>query len=174
MAKISTGKEQIALINLKDFYKQYNPGKQLDYKFLDDTYRSQYIAEQRVSTLARYIAGLAILISCLGLFGLSTFNAERRRKEISIRKIFGQTAAQIAVMLSGEFAKLVLISIIIALPVAWLVTSSWLSGFAYKVPLQIWYYLWAGIVALLIAILTVGSQAIHSANRNPVDALRYE
>ena len=174
MVKITKGKEQLALNNLTDFYQQYNPGKQLDYKFLDDTYKSQYIAEQRVSTMARYFAGLAILISCMGLLGLSTFNAERRRKEVSIRKIFGQTTLQITVMLSGEFVKLVLASIIIALPVAYLVTNSWLSGFAYKVPLQIWYYPGAGIVALLIAILTVGSQAIHSANKNPVDALRYE
>jgi len=174
MAKITNGKEQIALNNLKDFYQQYNPGKQLDYKFLDDTYKSQYIAEQRVSTMARYFAGLAILISCMGLLGLSTFNAERRRKEISIRKIFGQTASQITVMLSSEFTKLVLVSIIIALPISYLLTNSWLSSFAYKVPLQIWYYLGAGMVALLIAILTVGSQAIHSANKNPVDALRYE
>ena len=174
MAKIANGKEQLALNNLRDFYQQYNPGKQPDYKFLDDTYKAQYIAEQRVSTMARYFAGLAILISCMGLFGLSTFNAERRRKEISIRKIFGQTTSQITVMLSSEFTKLVLVSIIIALPIAYLVTNSWLSGFAYKVPLQIWYYPGAGIVALLIAILTVGSQAIHSANKNPVDALRYE
>ncbi len=174
MAKIKKGKELLALNNIKDFYQQYNPGKQLDYKFLDDTYKSQYIAEQRVSTLARYFAGLAIIISCMGLLGLSMFNAERRRKEISIRKIFGQTTSQITVMLSSEFTKLVLASIIIALPVAYLVTNSWLSGFAYKVPLQIWYYLGAGIAALLIAILTVGSQAIHSANKNPVDALRYE
>jgi putative ABC transport system permease protein len=174
MAKITKGKEQLALNNLKDFYQQYNPGKQLDYKFLDDTYKSQYIAEQRVSIMARYFAGLAILISCMGLLGLSTFNAERRRKEISIRKIFGQKASQIAIMLSSEFTKLVLVSIIIALPFAYLVTDSWLSSFAYKVSLQMWYYLVAGIVALLIAILTVGSQAIHYANKNPVDALRYE
>ena len=174
MAKITRGKEQVALNNLKDFYRQYNPGKQLDYKFLDDTYKSQYIAEQRVSTMARYFAGLAILISCMGLLGLSTFNAERRRKEISIRKIFGQTATQITVMLSGEFAKLVIVSVIVALPLSYILTNSWLSGFAYIVPLQIWYYLGAGLLALLIAVLTVGSQAIHSANKNPVDALRYE
>jgi ABC-type antimicrobial peptide transport system permease subunit len=174
MVKISDGKEQLALNNLRKFYQQYNPGKQLDYKFLDETYKSQYISEQRISTMARYFALLAIIISCLGLFGLSTFNAERRRKEISIRKILGQTSSQITVMLSGEFTKLVLVSIIIALPVAYLLTSSWLSNFAYKVHIQIWYYMGAGLVALLIAILTVASQAIHSANKNPVDGLRNE
>jgi ABC-type antimicrobial peptide transport system permease subunit len=174
MVKLEKGKEQQALNNLRTFYKQYDPGKRLGYKFLDDTYRAQYIAEQRVSTMARYFAGLAILISCMGLLGLSTFNAERRRKEISIRKIFGQSATQITVMLSGEFTKLVLVSIIIALPVARLVTNSWLSGFAYRVPLHIWYYLSAGIIAMVIAILTVGSNAVRSANQNPVEGLRTE
>jgi len=174
MVKIEKGKEQVALNSIRDFYKQYNPGKPLEYKFLDETYQAQYIAEQRISTMVRYFAVLAILISCLGLLGLSTFNAERRRKEISIRKIFGQSVARITLMLSGEFTVLVLISIIIAMPVALIMTNSWLSGFAYRVPLQLWYYLGAGILALLIAVLTVGSQAIHSANRNPVEALRYE
>ena len=174
MARIEKGKEQAALNNLKDFYQRYYPGKQPDYKFLDDTYKSQYIAEQRISTMARYFAGLAIVISCLGLLGLSTFNAERRRKEISIRKIFGQTTSQITIMLSGEFTLLVLVSVIIAMPVAVLVTNNWLAGFAYRVPLNIWYYFTAGIAALMIAFLTVGSQAVHSANRNPAEALRYE
>jgi putative ABC transport system permease protein len=174
MAKIARGKEQPALKNLVNFYKQYYPGKQLDYKFLDDTYQSQYIAEQRVSILVRSFAVLAILISCMGLLGLSAYNAERRRKEISIRKIFGQSALQISVQLSGEFIKLVLTSVIIALPVSYLITDIWLSNFAYRVTFLVWYYLGAGIIALLIAILTVGSQAIHSAYRNPVDALKYE
>jgi putative ABC transport system permease protein len=95
---------------------------------LDDTYKFQYIAEQRVSTMSRYIAGLAILISCMGLLGLSTFNAERCRKEISIRKIFGQTATQISIILSGEFTKLVFVSISIALPIAYLVTNKVTNG----------------------------------------------
>lgn len=174
MAKITKGKEKIALNNLQDFYQQYNPGEKLDYKILDDIYKSQYIAEQRVSTMSRYFAGLAIMISCVGLFGLSLFNAERRRKEISIRKIFGQSATQITIVLSSEFATLVLESILIALPIAYFLTNSWLSNFAFRVPLQLWYFLGAGLLALLIAVLTVGSQAIHSVNRNPVEALRYE
>jgi hypothetical protein len=174
MAKINAGKENIALDNLQDFYERYNPGMDFDYKFLDDTYAAQYAAEERVSTLAKYFAGLAILISCLGLFGLATFNAERRRKEISIRKVLGQSVTQVTVMLSGEFAKLVLVSIIIALPIAYLLANNWLSGFAYRIPLQIWYFLGAGIVTLSIAIITVGGQAIKAANNNPVRGLRDE
>lgn len=174
MVKIKAGWEKIALGKLHKFYERYNPGMDFDYKFLDDTYTAQYAAEERVSILAKYFAGLAILISCLGLFGLATFNAERRRKEISIRKVLGQSVIQVTVMLSSEFAKLVLVSITIALPIAYLLANNWLSGFAYRIPLQIWYFLGAGLVALSIAILTVGGQAIKAANNNPVEGLRDE
>ncbi|MEM9143125.1 MAG: ABC transporter permease [Bacteroidota bacterium] len=174
MAKITAGQERIALTNLREFYESYNPGMDFDYKFLDETYAAQYAAEQRVSTLAKYFAGMAILISCLGLFGLAAFNAERRRKEISIRKVLGQSAAQVTVMLSSEFAKLVLLAILIALPLAYLLIKNWLSGFAYRIPLDVWYFLVAGLLALCIAMLTVGSQAIGAANRNPVEGLREE
>ncbi|MBK6282175.1 MAG: hypothetical protein IPF54_05465 [Draconibacterium sp.] len=99
-----------------------------DYKFLDQTYAVQYAAEMRVSTLSKYFAGIAILISCLGLFGLATFNAERRKKEISIRKVHGQSAVQILLMLSGEFAKPVLLSVMIAIPIAYMLAKDWLAG----------------------------------------------
>lgn len=172
MAKIKAGQEKMVLGQLQDFYERYNPGIDFDYKFLDETYAAQYAAEQRVSILAKYFAGLAILISCLGLFGLATFNAERRRKEISIRKVLGQSATEVTVMLSSEFVRLVLIAMLIALPIAYILVNNWLSGFAYRIPLQIWYFLGAGLVALAVAILTVGSQAVQVANRNPVNALR--
>ncbi|MEO1010293.1 MAG: ABC transporter permease [Bacteroidota bacterium] len=174
MAKIKVGREKVALDNLREFYETYNPGMDFDFKFLDDTYAAQYAAEQRVSTLAKFFAGLAILISCLGLFGLALFNAERRRKEISIRKVLGQSVAQVTVMLSSEFAKLVLVAIVIALPLAYMLAQNWLSGFAYRIPLQLWYFLGAGVLALGIAMLTVGSQALGAANRNPVEGLREE
>ncbi|WP_422082905.1 ABC transporter permease [Ulvibacterium sp.] len=174
MAKIKGGQEKLALGQLQDFYERYNPGLEFDYKFLDETYAAQYAAEQRVSILAKYFAGLAILISCLGLFGLATFNAERRRKEISIRKVLGQSATQVTLMLSSEFAKLVLIAMLIALPIAYILVGNWLSGFAYRIPLHIWYFLTAGSVALGVAMLTVGGQAIRAANHNPVEGLREE
>ncbi|WP_340066604.1 ABC transporter permease [Ascidiimonas aurantiaca] len=172
MVKIQAGKEKIALNNLQDFYEQYSPGMDFNYKFLDETYASQYVSEQRVSTLARYFAGLAILISCLGLFGLAIFNAERRKKEISIRKVLGQSATRITIMLASEFAKPVLISIIIALPIAYFLIKNWLSSFAYRIPLYMWYFLAAGFIILTVAMLTVGGQAIKAANNNPVDGLR--
>jgi len=106
------------------------------------------------------------------LFGLAAFSAERRRKEISIRKVLGQSIHQVTVMLSGEFVKLVLISMLIALPIAYLLTSNWLSQFAYRISLHIGYFVIAGLAALTITLLTVGSQAIKAATKNPINALR--
>jgi ABC-type antimicrobial peptide transport system permease subunit len=174
MAKVAPGKEKEALANILGLYQKYNPGLQLDYRFLDETYEAQYTAEQRVSTLSKYFAGLAILISCLGLFGLAKFNAERRKKEISIRKVLGQTATQVTVMLSSEFAKLVLFSIFLSLPLSYLLVKDWLTDFAYRIPLSFWYFLGAGTIALVIAILTVSTQAIKAANSNPVKSLGTE
>ena len=174
MVRIEAGKEKEALKSIQGLYQAFNPGFPFEYEFLDDNYKALYESEQQVATLSKYFAGMAILISCLGLFGLAIFTAERRKKEISIRKVLGQSASQVTVMLSSEFAKLVLLSILIALPIAYLLASNWLSGFAYRIPLQVWYFLGAGLVALLVAMLTVGSQAIRAANRNPVNALRDE
>ncbi|MGI9552660.1 MAG: ABC transporter permease [Aurantibacter sp.] len=174
VVKIAAGSERDALDRLTKLYAAFNPGIAFDFRFLDSDYQALYESEKRVATLSKYFAGLAVLISCLGLFGLATFTAERRRKEISIRKVLGQSAAQVTVMLSSEFAKLVLVSISIALPIAYLLAGNWLSGFAYRIPLQLWYFVGAGLLALAVAMLTVGSQAINAANRNPVDGLREE
>ncbi len=174
MVRIESGKEQETLAAIGTFYEEYNPGFPLDYQFLDQEYAELHASEQRVSTLSKYFAGLAILISCLGLFGLAAFTAERRGKEISVRKVLGQTSTQVVLMLSTEFAKLVLVAIIIALPMAYLLTSNWLSGFAYRIPLRFWYFLAAGMVAFFVALLTVGSQALTAAHKNPVDGLRDE
>jgi ABC-type antimicrobial peptide transport system permease subunit len=174
MVKIQASQEKIALANLQNFYEKYSPEMVFDYKFLDQTYAAQYAAEMRVSTLSKYFAGIAILISCLGLFGLATFNAERRKKEISIRKVHGQSAAQILIMLSGEFAKPVILSVMIAIPIAYLLAKDWLAGFAYHIPLHMWYFLAAGFTVLSVAMLTVGSQALKAANNNPVNGLRDE
>ena len=174
VVKIKAGEEKIALTSLEKLYNEFNPGLAFDFRFLDNQYQELYQSEQRVSTLSKYFAGMAILISCLGLFGLAAFSAERRRKEISIRKVLGQTASQVAVMLSSEFIKLVLVAIVITLPVSYLLARDWLSDFAYRIPLQLWYFIGAGIVALVIAIFTVAGQALLAANRNPVKSLRTE
>jgi ABC-type antimicrobial peptide transport system permease subunit len=169
------GNEIATIERIKNAYQDYFiKGMPFDFQFLDENYQTLYESEKRVASLSKYFAGLAILISCLGLFGLVTFTAERRRKEISIRKVLGQTTTQVMVMLSSEFAKLVLAAIFIALPIAYLLTNNWLSGFAYRIPIRLWYFLGAGLVALLVAMLTVGSQAINAANKNLVDGLREE
>ncbi len=174
IAKIKAGREKETLAQIEETYAEFNPGYTFSYNFLDVDFQALYNSETRVAALSKYFAGLAILISCLGLFGLATFTAERRRKEISIRKVLGQSSTQITAMFSGEFAKLVLTAIVVGLPIAYLLTNNWLSGFAYRIPLKLWYFLGAGLVALLVAMFTVGSQALQAANKNPINALREE
>lgn len=174
MAKIGAGHETETLKNIQQFYRQYNPGFPFDYRFVDADYQALYGDEQRVSILSGYFSGIAILISCMGLFGLAAFTAERRRKEIGIRKVLGSSEFSIVYLLSGDFTKLVLLAILIALPFSYLLTKQWLDNFAYKIPLQWWYFLGAGLFALSIAWLTVGTQAVRAARVNPTHCLRDE
>jgi len=174
LVNIKAGKEKETLAALTSLHNKFNPGLAFDFRFLDSQYQKLYQAEKRVATLSEYFAGMAILISCLGLFGLAAFSAERRRKEISIRKVLGQSISQVTTMLSGEFVKLVFLSMLISLPVAYLLASNWLSQFAYKISLHIGYFIIAGFVTLLITLLTVGGQAINAAIKNPINALREE
>ena len=174
MAKVAAGREQETIVNFEKFYRQYNPGFTFDYSFMDEDYRAQYIAEQRVSTLSKYFAGIAILISCLGLFGLAAFTAERRLKEIGIRKALGASDLSIVRLLSGDFTKMVLLAIAIALPVSYFLAARWLESFAFRIDLAWWYFAGAGLLALLIAWFTVGLQTVRAARVNPVECLRDE
>jgi putative ABC transport system permease protein len=174
MVKMKAGAERETIERLQQYYKAYNPGFSFDYKFLDEDYQAQYAAEKRVSVLARYFAGLAILISCLGLFGLAAFTAERRRKEIGIRKVFGASEASIVYLLSGGFTKLVFASIVMALPISYFIAKHWLDNFAYRIELEVWYFMGAGFMALFVAWLTVGMQAIKASRINPAICLRDE
>lgn len=172
MARIEGGKEAETLERLSAFYKLYNPGFPLDYAFLDDVYQREYTSEQRVSVLSRYFAGLAILISCLGLFGLAAFTAQRRLKEIGIRKILGSSDFGIVRLLSSDFTKIVLTAIVIALPISYFVAKSWLDRFAIRIDLEWWFFGGSGVLALLIAWLTVGVQTLRSATVNPAACLK--
>jgi putative ABC transport system permease protein len=172
MVKLKAGAERETLERLKAFYTRANEGFTLDYKFLDEDYQAQYAAEQRVAVLSRYFAGLAILISCLGLFGLATFTAERRLKEIGIRKVLGSSEFNIVLILSGDFTKIVLTAIAIALPVSYFLTKQWLNSFAFPIALEWWYFAGAGMLALGISWVTVGSQAIKAARVNPTKCLK--
>jgi predicted permease len=174
IARVSAGKEKEAIEGLQKLYTTYNPGFTFEYKFLDQNFQTLYEAEQRVSSLSKYFAGLAILISCLGLFGLAAFTAERRRKEISIRKVLGASQLGIVYLLSREFTRMVFVSILIALPLSYLLLSYWLENFAFKIDLEAWYFICAGLLALCITWLTVGTQAIKAAKVNPIQSLRSE
>jgi predicted permease len=174
MTRLAAGKEKETIERLQTFYSDYNPGFTLDYKFLDEQYERQYAAEQRVATLSKYFAGVAIIISCLGLFGLATFTAQRRLKEIGVRKALGSSATSIVYLLTSEFTKLVGISILIALPISYLIGGQWLTKFAYRIELNAWFFVGAGLAALVIAWLTVSTQAIKAANSNPAACLKDE
>jgi putative ABC transport system permease protein len=174
MIKIESGTEQETLARLEKFFNAFNPGFPFTYRFLDEDYQKMYTAERRVATLSRYFAALAVLISCLGLFGLAAFTAERRMKEIGIRKILGSSNRSIVYLLSGEFTKMVVVAIVIALPSSYFMATYWLRGFAFRIDLQWWFFAGSGIAALLIAWITVGLQTFKAANINPTECLRSE
>jgi putative ABC transport system permease protein len=174
MVKVHAGSAQTTLRSLEKLYHQFSPGLTFDYKFMDTDYQALYAAEQRVGILSRYFAIIAILISCLGLFGLAAFTAERRIKEIGIRKILGATDVRIVGLLSADFTKMVLVAIVIALPISYFVGLKWLESFAYRIDLEWWYFISAGLAALLIAWFTVGVQTFRAARINPTECLRSE
>lgn len=174
LVKIKAGKEKETIARLEKFYKDYNLGLPFEYKFLDEDYRRLYASEQRVSVLSRYFAGIAIIISCLGLFGLAAFTAQKRQKEIGIRKVVGASVSNIAAMLSKDFLKLVLIAVIIAFPVAWWAMNEWLNDFAYRINISATVFLIAGGAIILITLLTISFQSLKAAIANPVKSLRTE
>jgi len=173
----------ITMVSIKDvstidrvaaYYKQFNPGYSFNFKFLDDAVQAQYKSEKVIGSLSKYFAGLAILISCLGLFGLTAFTAERRKKEISIRKVLGASVKQLAFLLSGDFLQLVVIAIVVAFPLATWMMEKWLQGFAYRIHLQPGIFVLAALATLLITVCTISFQSLKAAFSNPVKALRAE
>lgn len=172
--RVNGGKAQQAIDHLQRTWAKINPGQDLEYKFLDEHFEELYRADSQVSEIVGILAGLAIVISCLGLFGLASYAAEKRIKEIGIRKVLGASVQNIVQLLSGNFLKLVLIANLIAWPAAWLVINKWLQDFAYRIPISWWVFGAAGLAALLIALLTVSFQAIKAAITNPVKSLRSE
>ena len=170
--KIERGKETSVIASLEELHKKINPKFAFVYNFLDEQYQLQYAAEQRVSKLSGYFAGLAILISCLGLLGLAAFTAERRTKEIGIRKVLGSSEMGIVYLLTSEFTRIVLVSVLIALPVSYFTSQVWLETFAFRTALNPWFFVLAGLLALMIAWLTVSIQAFRAAHVNPASCLR--
>ncbi len=172
--KIKGSEEKATIESLKKVYQEFNPGFLFEFKFIDDDYKALYDSENKVAILSKYFCGLAILISCLGLFGLAAFTAERRRKEIGVRKIFGSSVSGIIYLVSRDFTRLVLASVTIGLPVSYLIARHWLNSFAYRINLEWWFFVGAGLITLFIAWLTVGAQALKTANTNPSQCLKEE
>ena len=153
-------------------FKQYNPQYPFEYKFVDEQYAAKFEDENRVGTLAALFAGLTIFISCLGLFGLATYVAENRIKEIGIRKVLGASVAGITTLLSVDFLKLVILSFLIASPIAWFAMNKWLQGYTYRISIEWWVFVLAGCISIIIAVGTIGFQAIKAALASPVKNLR--
>jgi putative ABC transport system permease protein len=159
---------------IKDKWNEFCPEMQLDYKFLDQTYGALYTSEEQFQSIISSFSIVAIIIACLGLYGLVSHNVNSRLKEISIRKILGASVDSIVIKLIGEFIKWVLLANIIAWPLAWFLMNKWLQNFAYHASMNLWIFIISGGIALLIAILTISYQAIKAATTNPIEALRYE
>ena len=163
-----------AIENIRALVKEFDPNLAFDYTFLDDEYQALYLSEQRVSNLARYFACVAIVLSCLGLFGLAAFSAARRTKEISIRKVLGCSEWRVVRMLTSEFFVMVLIASVISLPLSWYLGEKWLGKFAYRSDLPLWLLAAAAAVTLLLALITVGMHTIKAARINPAANLKTE
>jgi putative ABC transport system permease protein len=151
-----------------------DPSVTFQYSFMDEEFDNTFREERRMSVILNLFTILAIVIACLGLFGLAAFSADQRKKELGIRKLHGASTHQLVLLFSSEFTKLVALSIVIATPIAYLMTDYWLSNFAYRTPIDIWVFITAGLTAMSIAAFTVGFQSFSSANANPVEVLRNE
>ncbi len=174
LVRVESSKTSAALMALEKLSKEVNPKTPFTYQFADEQYAMLYKNEQLVSRLANCFTIIAIVISCLGLFGLVTFTAEQRTKEIGIRKVLGASVAGIIRMLSKDFLKLVLVATVIAFPISWWAMNKWLGSFAYRVEIGWWVFVLAGVTAMLIALLTISFQSIKAAIANPVKSLRTE
>jgi len=172
--RLAPGNIPKAIESIKNIVTRFNPDFPFDYHFLDGDFEQMYVPFERVMSIIRVFAFLAIFISCLGLFGLAAFMAVQRTKEIGIRKVMGATIFKIVIMLSKEFTKLVIISNLIAWPIAFFLMRHWLQDFTYRTPLSPFIFILSALAALLFAWLTVSYQSIRAARANPVEALRYE
>jgi putative ABC transport system permease protein len=172
--KTTTNDAPKAIAAAERQFKQYNGAYPFGYAFLDDIFDNMYQSEQREGTLFTDFAAIAIFISCLGLLGLAAYTAQVRTREIGVRKVLGASVSGIVQLLAKDFIKLVVISILIASPLAWYFMHKWLQDFAYKITISWWVFALAGIMAIVIAFATISFQAIKAALANPVKSLRSE
>jgi putative ABC transport system permease protein len=163
-----------ALAFIEEKWRAFAPDQPFEYSFLDQDFDALYQAEQSLGKIFVVFAVFAIFIACLGLFGLASFTAEQRTKEIGVRKVLGASVPQLVVLLSKEFTVLVVIAFVVAAPVTFFAMRDWLGAFAYHADISVGIFLMAGVLALVIAWLTVSYQSIKASIANPVDSLRYE
>lgn len=174
MVKLSPGDFSESIDRVEEIWSQVAPGQPFDFYFMDDSFNETYEAEQRLGQIFITFTVLAIIVASLGLFGLSAFNAEKRAKEIGIRKVLGASVRQITVKLSSDFLKLVVASIILATPVAWYVMANWLQDFSYRIDVPQWVFVLAAVLAVGISLITISFQSVKAALANPVKSLRSE
>lgn len=172
--KTRTGKLSAAINAARNIWRQYVPDRPFDHTFLDEEFDNLYKADQKAATLIMLFSIIAIVISCLGLVGLAAFTAQQRIKEIGIRKVLGATVTDLVTLLSRDFLRLVILSMIIAVPIACWAMHLWLQDFAYHIPLSAWFFVLAGALACAIALLTISSQSLKAATTNPATSLRTE
>lgn len=172
--KIKAADMASAITGVKKTWKEFTPDYPIEYKFLDDNFDQMYHSEEKLKSLLWIFTAIAIFVGCLGLFGLAAYTAERRKKEVGIRKVLGASSAGVVMLLSKDFIKLVLISLLIASPVAWYFMNRWLEDFAYRINISWGVFILAGSLTIIIALVTVSLQAIKAAVANPVESLRNE
>ncbi|MFC2156886.1 ABC transporter permease [Acidobacteriota bacterium] len=172
--RLHSGKIENSLRGVENLHKQFNPEYPFEFKFLDEEINQLYLAEKRAKQIFQYFTGLAIFISCIGLFGLSAFMAERRTKEIGIRKTLGSSVSSIILLLSKDFTKWCLISNLLSWPIAYVAMNLWLKNFAYRSPIKVWIFILSGCLAFAITLTTVSYHSIKAATSDPIDSLRYE
>ena len=174
LVKIQSGTETETIDRIKKIYREYNSGVPFDFKYLDEDLQTLYASEKRMAVLSRYFAGIAVIISCLGLLGLTAFTVQKRSREIVVRKVFGSSNFRIMTHLTGDISKLIFASILFALPLSYLIAREWLNSFAYRVELSVWYFVSAGLLTIIMVWLTIGMQVFKAAKRNPAQYLREE
>ncbi|CAN0558177.1 unnamed protein product, partial [Laminaria digitata] len=172
--KLSAGDFSNTIASIESIWNKIAPGQPFSYRFMDESFNTTYEAEQRLGKIFMVFTFLSILIACLGLFGLAAFNAQKRTKEIGIRKVLGATVGQITYRLTTDFLKMVGIAILISLPIGWFVMNKWLEDFSYRIDIPWWVFVLSALLAIGIAILTVSYQSIKAAIVNPVKSLRTE
>jgi len=172
--KINAREQAKTMAGIQEVWKKFSPEYPLEYQFLDENINKMYVAEAKLSTLLWIFTALAIFVGCLGLFGLATYAAEQRIKEIGIRKVLGAGVGNLVILLSRDFLLLVGIAAVLAVPLAWWLMQNWVTDFAYRADISVWIFIIAALSAMLIALITISSQAIRAAVSNPVSSLRSE